>query len=166
MRWQIASGTAEGAWMDQSFSDTFDYIPTDYTTEIQQVFDVLLDTPVGGSVLYHCSGGKDRTGVVTAVLLSALGVTDEDITSDFLMSNTLIRPDATAQAIAEKVNEANGTSMTAEDIWPSLGVRSKYLNVFYASIESNYGGMDAYMREGLALTESDILALRSRYLED
>lgn len=165
MRHQIATGTAEPDWMDQSFSDTFDYIPTDYTSEIRQVFDILLATPPEQSVLYHCSGGKDRTGVVTAVLLSVLGVTEEDIEADFMMSNELIQPDATAQAIADKLNARNNTSMTAQDVWPSVGVRSQYLEVFYASIERDYGDMDVYVARGLGLTADEVLLLQEKYLE-
>lgn len=166
MRRQIAAGTAEGKWMDQSFSDTFDYMPTDYSNEIRQVFDVLLETPPGQPVLFHCSGGKDRTGVVTVVLLSALGVTEDDIKADFMMSNELIRPDALAQMIADKVNASNGSSMKAEDVWPSVGVRPEYLKVFYASIERNYGNMDGYIQEGLGLTADEIGLMQERYLEN
>ena len=50
------------------------------------IFNILL-ADNGGAVLYHCSAGKDRTGVVTAVILTALGVDKDTIYQDYLLTN-------------------------------------------------------------------------------
>ena len=164
MRASIKSGTAKADETDALFAGAFGYIATDYTDEYRDLFDVLLGQPEGEAVLYHCSGGKDRTGVATALVLSALGVTKEDIQADFMMSNTLKDADNKAEQIAAEVNAAQGTNMTAEAVWPSLGVRESYLDEFYDSVEESYGSVDGYLREGLGLTDDDLDTLRNRYL--
>ncbi len=165
MRASIKSGTAIAEETDALFAGAFGYIATDYTDEYRDLFDVLLGQPEGEAVLYHCSGGKDRTGVATALVLSALGVTKEDIQADFMMSNALKDADNKAEQIAAEVNAAQGTSMTAEAVWPSLGVRESYLDEFYKSVEERYGSVDGYLREGLGLTDDDLDTLRNRYLQ-
>lgn len=165
MRKSIKSGEATVEETDGLFFDAFGYIATDYTSELRGVIDVLLSQPEGEAVLYHCSGGKDRTGVTTAVVLSALGVTREDIMADFMMSNELKDADNKSVEMAAKINEQNGTTMAPEAVWPSLGVREEYLEEFYKDVEADCGSMDAYLRDGLGLTQDDLTALRERYLE-
>lgn len=164
MRHDIKSGTATEAVTDALFFDAFGYIPTDYTTELRGLFDVLINQPEGEAVLYHCSGGKDRTGVATAMVLSALGVTREDIEADFMMSNVLKDADNASVKIADQVNAEHGTSMPPEAVWPSLGVRIEYLDNFYRSVNETYGSVDNYLHEGLGLTDEDLEKLRNRYL--
>ncbi len=55
--------------------------------------------------------------------------------------------------------------MTAEAVWPSLGVREDYLELLYESIDERYGSMDNYLRDGLGLTPEELNTLRNRYLE-
>lgn len=164
MRASIKAGTAKEADTDALFSDAFSYIATDYTAEIRSLFEVLLAQPEGEAVLFHCSGGKDRTGIATALVLSALGVTKSEIEADFMMSNTLKDADGSAAKIASEVNAAQGTNMTPAAVWPSVGVRKTYLDEFYESVRSNYGSVDGYLRKGLGLTDTELQALRDRYL--
>ncbi|MEM7025407.1 MAG: tyrosine-protein phosphatase [Pseudomonadota bacterium] len=165
MRSRIASATAKADWMDQSFHDAFGSIPMENSESLREVFDILADPSQTDPVLFHCSGGKDRTGVVTALLLTALGVPREQIEQDFLLSNSAIDADAAALAFAEKINAENGTSMTAEDVWPSLGVRPGYLDHFYTTVEGEYGSVDDYLAQALQLSAKDIAILKDKYLE-
>ena len=164
MRASIKAGTATAEGTDALFQGAFSYIATDYTNELRDLFDVLLENPEGEAVLYHCSGGKDRTGVATALVLSALGVSREEIEADFMLSNTLKDADNAAVEIAAEVNAAHGTNMPPEAVWPSLGVRPEYLDAFYKSVTENYGSVDGYLREGLGLTDADFETMRERYL--
>ena len=51
---------------------------------IKGVFKTIVNAP--GGVLFHCTAGKDRTGVVSAILLTLVGVSDEDIVYDYAIS--------------------------------------------------------------------------------
>ncbi|KIC46021.1 hypothetical protein RA28_10350 [Ruegeria sp. ANG-S4] len=165
MRASIKEGTAKAEETDALFAGAFGYIATDYTDEYRDLFEVLLRQPEGEAVLYHCSGGKDRTGVATALVLSALGVAREDIKSDFMMSNALKDADNKAEQIAKEVNATHGTQMTAAAVWPTLGVRESYLDEFYDSVAKRYGSVDGYLRQGLGLTDEDFANLKKRYLD-
>lgn len=57
---------------------------------IRRVFDILLTHTVG-SVLYHCNGGKDRTGILTALILTALGVPWNTVALDYMMTNRRVK---------------------------------------------------------------------------
>lgn len=116
MRVAIKSGTAMAEDTEALFYEAFATVPQNYAPDIRNLFDVLLAQPEGEAVLMHCSGGKDRTGIATALVLSALGVTREDIEADFLMSNVQKKADTKADEIANQVNKANGTNMTPEAV--------------------------------------------------
>lgn len=51
---------------------------------MKDVFETIANAPEG--VLFHCTAGKDRTGVVSAILLALVGVSDEDIVYDYAIS--------------------------------------------------------------------------------
>lgn len=165
MRAAIKSGTAKAEDTEALFYDAFAEVPLDHTEDLRRVFDVLLALPEDETVLLHCSGGKDRTGITTALVLSALGITREDIEADFLLSNVQKQADKKAAEIAAEVNEANGTNMTPEAVWPTLGIRTDHLSTFYDSVSASYGSVDGYLRDGLGLTNEDLERLRDRYLE-
>lgn len=65
------------------------YMKIAHAGHISQVFRTIAGVP--GGVLFHCTAGKDRTGVVSAILLSLCGVSDEDIVSDYVISRECSR---------------------------------------------------------------------------
>ena len=54
------------------------------SAEQRDAITAIADSP--GAVVFHCAAGKDRTGLVSAVVLGALGVSDEDIVADYAMT--------------------------------------------------------------------------------
>lgn len=60
----------------------------DNKTKVKQIFDVLADAK--GGVLFHCTAGKDRTGVVSALILGLCGVDIKDIIANYEVTNTYI----------------------------------------------------------------------------
>jgi protein-tyrosine phosphatase len=58
---------------------------------IKQVFDVLTDEQ-NMPALVHCTGGKDRTGMITALALGAVGVSQDDITADYALTGQYLQP--------------------------------------------------------------------------
>jgi protein-tyrosine phosphatase len=57
---------------------------------LRRFFDVLL-THQDGAVLYHCNGGKDRTGILTALVLTALGVPWNTVVLDYMGTNERVK---------------------------------------------------------------------------
>jgi protein-tyrosine phosphatase len=108
------------------------------------------------ALVFHCTAGKDRTGIAAALLLSALGVSDEQVMQDFLLSNRVFRPPpppALADAIPPAARQA---------LW---SVRPSYLRAALLVINSEHGGMAGYLREGLGLTQPMLDELGRRVLQ-
>ncbi|MVU77167.1 protein-tyrosine-phosphatase [Nocardia sp. ET3-3] len=102
----------------------------------------IIDT-TAGTVLYHCSSGKDRTGWTTAVLLTVLGVDRQTVYYDFLLSNYY--------RDAAPGDTANGVVATA-------------LDAAFDQADQSYGSFDNYVRNGLKLTDADVAALQAKML--
>jgi protein-tyrosine phosphatase len=113
-------------------------------------FFAILAEKGNAPALFHCSAGKDRTGLAAALLLSALGVDRELIYRDYLLS---------AECLAEKYRAL----IEAEpDIEPFMSVRRSYLEAAFARIDERYGGVERYLETELG---ADSVLLRDLYTE-
>ena len=120
----------------------------------REVFEVLGD-PASYPVVVHCSAGKDRTGVVSAMALEILGVPRETIEADYAMTN-LERERATAYW------EARGgwyATATPEQCDFALSVPPEAMPGFLDGLQARYGGAEGYLR-GVGVTAEAIRGLR------
>ena len=130
--------------------------------EWQTIFQVFLDNH-DGAVLWHCTNGKDRTGAVAAILLSALGVRRADIIEDYLVTNRYLasrRREIMAEAEAKGVKPALGDRMGA-----LLDARAEYLGAMFHAINRDYGGVAGFLRDICKLDAADLEQLRYLYLQ-
>lgn len=101
-------------------------------------------------LLFHCSAGKDRTGLASALFLAALGADRELIYHDYLLS-------------AENIKSKYGRMVRqSPHLAPLLTVRREYLEAAFEEIDTRYGGPEKYLTEQLGV---DIEKLKSIYLE-
>jgi protein-tyrosine phosphatase len=110
--------------------------------------------------VFHCSGGKDRTGWAAAVLLTMLGVPRPAVVEDFLLSNTYLR----ARTAARLSHLGPGVDPTLLE--PLLVVDPGYLNAAFDEVQQRYGSFDRYLHEGLGLDDAALAALRAELLTD
>jgi protein-tyrosine phosphatase len=118
-------------------------------------------------LVYHCTGGKDRTGVFTALLLRVLGVPPQTILEDYKLTNKyLLRPDDNTVASQKQREQMERTmkALTLEQRQILVDAVPEYLNAAFAAIDQQYGSFDNYRREALRLSDSDVSALRARLL--
>jgi protein-tyrosine phosphatase len=127
---------------------------TSIQPELRQLFDQLLEGK--GSTIYHCTAGKDRTGVATALILSALGVPREMIYADYLMSNRFYHPAASATPMGGLPPELSAVL---------IGVDESYLRTVFDSIDAQYGSVDGYLDRALGIGAAKITRLRALYTE-
>jgi protein-tyrosine phosphatase len=141
----------------------------DYTTATRDVYLVFLEhsrenvaaaigaiaNAADGAVLVHCMGGKDRTGLVTALLLHVAGVDDEQIAADYAMSEQRLRPwheallaEAETEAERERLNRIAATPAAS-----MIGVLEE--------LEHRYGSVEGFLRAG-GLDEGDLARVRAR----
>jgi protein-tyrosine phosphatase len=109
-----------------------------------------------GPVVFGCWVGKDRTGIVAALLLSLLGVKDDIIAQDFAKTTELLAPFKSQYTglwqIEPEAAEAIFNSYTVASAETMLG--------FLAAVRSEFGSVQA----ALALDQATVDALRARYL--
>lgn len=121
------------------------------------LFAELLKPDADGALLYHCTAGKDRTGLATAIILAALGVDRQAILADYELSNLHYRMKAASDPIAARF---------PADVVQAFGrVEPRYLRAAFARIDSEYGGVEPYLERRLGVTPGDIAVLRARYTE-
>jgi protein-tyrosine phosphatase len=105
-------------------------------------------------LVIHCTAGKDRTGFACALILHALGVPDDLIAQDYLLTNRFYRRDPSA------------SSDLPEDVRQVLAsVESSFLAAGYDAISADYGDLDNYLSDGLGLGPQERARLEARYLE-
>ncbi len=110
--------------------------------------------------LFHCTTGKDRTGWAAAATLMLMGVSDDDVMTDYLLTNRDLLP--ALQPLLEQFAEAGGDPQLLR---PALGVEPDYLETAIAEMHSRFGSIDAYFHDGLGLTAATVSALRAALIE-
>ncbi|MFI9270280.1 tyrosine-protein phosphatase [Kitasatospora sp. NPDC052896] len=110
--------------------------------------------PAALPALVHCAVGRDRTGILSALLLALLGVSDEEITADYLLSNEgLGLLDGPVE-----YEDAHGV------IRLSYPVRVELITDLLARVRSQHGNVQAYLGDH-GLTDGEVSALRALLLE-
>jgi len=116
-----------------------------------EMFEHLLATP--DPLLIHCTAGKDRTGLASALILSALGVSEADIWKDYLLTNQLYK------------RNSSGTSTLSPEVLKIVWeVQTSFLEAALEVIQAEHGGMTNYLSKQLGLTAAAHQKLRQLYL--
>jgi protein-tyrosine phosphatase len=124
---------------------------------IARVIDTLAATDA--PVVYHCAAGKDRTGVVSAILLGVLGVPDEIIVADYAATQTNL------DAIIERLMSTEGYQAMLSALPPdTLHAEPQTMLTFLERMRGQYGSMDEYAR-GAGVAAASLDRLRGRLLE-
>ncbi|MCR5543445.1 MAG: tyrosine-protein phosphatase [Eubacterium sp.] len=128
----------------------------------KEFFDILIEAdPDKGAILWHCTDGKDRAGLASALLLAALGAEKEVIYEDFLLTNVFNAKKV--EAIKEKYADLPQDKLDAM-IFVGGGVIESYLTNVFDTMDKNFSGMSGYLSEGLGLKNEDVRILRDKYL--
>lgn len=114
------------------------------------------------AILYHCTEGKDRTGMVTALLLLLLGVSREDIMADYLYTNKVNHKKAVFYYWLVRLFKHN--KQAAEMVHQVYMAKKAYLNEVFKAVDRI--GWDSFRHNVLQLTDSQIRAFQNRILGD
>lgn len=128
----------------------------------RRFFGILLEHEEG-TLLYHCMLGKDRAGVATALTLSALGVSREDIIDDYLITAERCAP-GTARLI-ENCRRYTSNEDELKFIYDLDIVKESFIGASFDAIDKSHGGMDAFLRNEMCLDDSKLTRLKALYLE-
>jgi protein-tyrosine phosphatase len=102
----------------------------------------------------HCTAGKDRTGFACALVLHALGVPDDQISQDYLLTNRFYRRDP-----------SSGSDLPEEVRLVLHSVEASFLAASFEVVRADYDDLESYFREGLGVGPRERAALEASYLE-
>ena len=115
-------------------------------------------------LLFHCSNGKDRTGVAAMLILLALGVPEETVKADYMRSNVTRR--AEIEALMEKYKFLTDSLDNARSFLTMVGgVLPQSADMMMSEILEKYGTYENYMEQEYGFDEEKLTKLRDMYLE-
>jgi len=141
----------------------------DFAIKNAQQFGKILERIADGEVpaVEHCSSGKDRTGVFSAILLTILGVPRDTVIEDYLLTDRyLLAPDSLESTRAQ-LQKIFGLSEPLDDasVKAIMTVKPQTLEATLDVITATYGSFDRYVRDAVQLSDGDRALLRERLLE-
>lgn len=127
---------------------------------LRKVFDVLCEPDCGG-ILFHCTSGKDRTGIVAALTLLALGADKETIREDYYVS--VLAGFAETEAMAQNLRRQHYPAAYIDEMRYFNGIGMNIGEKVWESITDRYESPEKYLTDVLLLTEDRIRFLRERF---
>ena len=151
----LTPDTAPGPYLAERYAE----VAEDGTAEIAQALELIAaaaeqDTPL----VFHCASGKDRTGLLAALVLGLLGVPEETIVEDFTLTE-LATP-----ALLSAWRARNGGR---SPVWPAWGhAPEAVMRLFLTGLTSRYGSVEGYVAKALSLDATALsTTLRDKLLE-
>jgi protein-tyrosine phosphatase len=133
-------------------------LPREQAPSYRELFARLENTT--SPLVLNCTAGKDRTGIGSALVLTALGVPYETVKQDFLLSNGAPGMDTLQANLSSPL-----AKLPPEVAAPLIGVDGSYLDTAFAQIRQDYGSIENYMQKELGVGPQEIARLKVRMLE-
>ena len=136
----------------------------------RKFFDEVLDSAGRGEpVLWHCTAGKDRTGIEAMLLMAALGCDYETILGEFLQTNVFY--EGKAMERYDEVDKIIHIKAIATEFFKYEIVQKKWLEISMdvmkrmTNTSSNDEALDAYLTNVIKLSDVERETLRKAYLD-
>ena len=124
----------------------------DRSDRFAELFEHLIESDAPS--VFHCTAGKDRTGIAAALVLLALGVSRDTVRADYLLTNELVRDPAGIES---------ATPLEARAVlWR---VQQGFLDTALEIVDDDHGGIERYLAQRLRLSPAARCALAERYLQ-
>ena len=137
----------------------YETMPFRMTDGYRAAFQALVKGNV--PLIFHCTAGKDRTGVLAALILAQLGASRSAIEAEYLLTRKAV---AELRHIAA-VNGPRGTRFNGP-VWdPVFNVDAFYLEAMFAALEARCGTVADYLRGELGLSEVELTTFRNLLVE-
>ncbi len=127
---------------------------------LKKIFRLILEED--GCILWHCNGGKDRTGIVAMLLETLLGVNEELIIKDYVASDKFQRRRRNIQKLGLKIVPL--PRRFKKILYALMNAKPQYITGAIEEIKIRYGSVENYCKTELELTDADIKTLKEKYL--
>ena len=137
-------------------ADRYAEVVFDGAKQIQQALEIIASD--SAPLVFHCASGKDRTGLLAGLVLGLVGVSEDDISADFALTEL-----ATNRLIADWHAFHPGATIK----WPGFGrAPSEIMRLFLSDLNAAYGSVHDYAVGDAGVDEELISALRHRLLDE
>lgn len=131
-------------------------------SQYQKLMELLLADD-GAPLVYHCRGGKDRTGIATMYILLALGVSKDQIYSDYILTNTY--KEVRNEMRMDEYRNLTDNQNVLDYLRNLLLAKEEYLDAAFDEMIKVSGSSDNYLKQVLMIDDDKLTTLRNRYLE-
>ncbi|MGG7467797.1 tyrosine-protein phosphatase [Chryseobacterium arthrosphaerae] len=155
----VLKGKVNASDADKRMVDFYREYVTENPEVIRKIITGILESDQ--PVLYHCTAGKDRTGITTALILTILKFDRETIYNEYLLSNNYRK-----ELVQKRLRLANNLhflypKMDLQVLEKLSWVEKRYLDAAFEEIGKKYGSTDAYIQQALGISD----AKRSEYIQ-
>lgn len=150
----LASGDAS----PEDVAEAMKTIYRSFITEYGPAYSLLLERTAAGHMplLFHCAAGKDRTGFAAALILRALGVSEDEILADYELTNEYYSRD---------IRQKYPNLPSPELFHTMLAANPDYLHASFQQIDESFGDFERYLKEGLNFSDDHREQMRALLLE-
>lgn len=135
-------------------ADRYTEAAHDGVKELRSALEIVADDTA--PLVFHCHSGKDRTSLLAMLILTLIGVHEDDIVADFALTES-----ATERLVAEW--HADYPHLTLK--WPAYGrAPAEIMRLFLADLNTRYGSVHGYAAEQLGVDDDLVAALRGQLL--
>ncbi|KUY31035.1 hypothetical protein ATB96_11885 [Elizabethkingia ursingii] len=125
------------------------------------LFVKLLTLQPDEALLYHCTGGRDRTGMASALFLKILGVPQDIIENDYVASNFYLAKNPTMKNMYAGLSKMSGLSDA--EIKQQMELRPELIRNFFNSIDKKYGSIENFFQVEMGIGPNEIAILKKKY---
>lgn len=134
-----------------------------HTSQYAKMFQVMLQG--NHPILIHCAAGKDRTGFGAAIILDVLGVEEEAIVEDYLLTNQYLSIEKEMEKLSNAIVDSRGFVVPDSALHPLVEIRPEYIKACFEEIERRYASKRQFYEQALGLDEAMVERLKASYLE-
>jgi len=162
---QVLSGEVCRDEVRQYMLADYARMPFEFAPLLKQMLAYLL-APHSAPIVVHCTAGKDRTGLVIALLQAVLGVPADAIQDDYLLSNEGFASREKLQHMVETFgHKVEHIDSRMEELRPLIEVEAAYLQAAFGAIEEQAGSLQDYFQAMLELSAEQQQLLRDKLLQ-
>lgn len=120
--------------------------------QIKEIFDILAKNR--GGIIYYCNAGKDRTGVITAIILKFFGVNNKDIIADYLASGVFLK----------EMIQTFSNSITNKDIYSIINPNYDTMYNLLQYIDNQPNGIIGYL-QSCNISNENLNKIKNKYIQ-